>query len=363
MPLLVISPYAKRGFVDHTEGEFSSVLRFIEDNWGLPQLTERDRLATPMLSAFDFTAAPPPPRRAPQTNRLHGTRVSGDDACRVRCLEMSVPVTRTPEARSTGPAPGGWRGTIVACLMIAGALLSIAAADPHGDVAPCGAGVDAAGGSDVIDLDSATARVVEQGTAVEFRVRFARRPPAPDPAGAPWRVDLLLRDPTLPEYSFGYYRDVNRIVRYDAVPSPRVRILLLPERGENEYFAVHIEGRTLVMRLPGRLLVQDEDLAGVPLRRLRWNAISRDEGVCDRIGTGRPTRRIAGAASGVDFGDPHEPVPTMLPSASAVGRGGSGSWPWVAVAAGVLAVVAAATWLLRHRLRERGSTDRGPAGS
>jgi phospholipase C len=45
VPLLVISPYAKNG-IDHQVGEFSSVLRFIEDNWGLRQLTDRDRLAT-----------------------------------------------------------------------------------------------------------------------------------------------------------------------------------------------------------------------------------------------------------------------------------------------------------------------------
>jgi len=32
-PLLVISPFAKRNFVDHTVTDQSSVLRFIEDNW------------------------------------------------------------------------------------------------------------------------------------------------------------------------------------------------------------------------------------------------------------------------------------------------------------------------------------------
>jgi phospholipase C len=42
-------------------GEFSSVLRFMEDNWGLTQLTHRDRDATPLISAFDFTQAPRPP--------------------------------------------------------------------------------------------------------------------------------------------------------------------------------------------------------------------------------------------------------------------------------------------------------------
>ncbi|HEY8117030.1 MAG TPA: alkaline phosphatase family protein [Actinomycetota bacterium] len=65
VPLLVISPYAKRGFVSHELGEFSSVLRFIEDNWGLTQLTRRDRDATPLLSAFDFGQAPRPPDPLP----------------------------------------------------------------------------------------------------------------------------------------------------------------------------------------------------------------------------------------------------------------------------------------------------------
>jgi len=46
-------------------GEFSSVLRFIEDNWGLTQLTKRDEQATPMLSAFDFEQEPRAPDPLP----------------------------------------------------------------------------------------------------------------------------------------------------------------------------------------------------------------------------------------------------------------------------------------------------------
>jgi len=65
VPMLVISPYAKQGFVSHRLGEFSSVLRFIEDNWGLTPLTQRDRQASPMLSAFDFTQQPRPPDPLP----------------------------------------------------------------------------------------------------------------------------------------------------------------------------------------------------------------------------------------------------------------------------------------------------------
>src|SRR2546427_2469954 len=43
VPMIVISPYAKEGYVDHTLGEFSSVVRFVEDNWGLAPMTRRDR--------------------------------------------------------------------------------------------------------------------------------------------------------------------------------------------------------------------------------------------------------------------------------------------------------------------------------
>ena len=61
VPLVVISPYAKQGYIDHTEGEFASVLRFIEDNWGLRQLTHRDREADNLSEAFDFSQTPRPP--------------------------------------------------------------------------------------------------------------------------------------------------------------------------------------------------------------------------------------------------------------------------------------------------------------
>src|SRR3990172_3424214 len=72
VPMLVISPYAKTGFVDHTEGEFSSVLRFIEDNWRLSQLTDRDRAADNLTEAFDFSQAPRPPAPLPLRTDCRG---------------------------------------------------------------------------------------------------------------------------------------------------------------------------------------------------------------------------------------------------------------------------------------------------
>jgi hypothetical protein len=58
--------------VSHELGEFSSVLRFIEDNWGLTQLTHRDRDATPLLSAFDFSQAPREPDPLPLRTDCEG---------------------------------------------------------------------------------------------------------------------------------------------------------------------------------------------------------------------------------------------------------------------------------------------------
>jgi phospholipase C len=66
-PALIISPYAKAGdlpaggSVDHTPYEFSSVLAFIEHNWGLKPLTKRDAQADPLSGAFDFHRKPADP--------------------------------------------------------------------------------------------------------------------------------------------------------------------------------------------------------------------------------------------------------------------------------------------------------------
>ena len=74
VPMIVLSPYARRGAVSHELGEFSSVLRFIEDNWALGRLTHRDRRATPMLSAFDFSQPPRPPVPLPVRDDCEGPK-------------------------------------------------------------------------------------------------------------------------------------------------------------------------------------------------------------------------------------------------------------------------------------------------
>jgi phospholipase C len=58
VPMLVVSPFAKKGYVDEAEGEFSTPLRFIEDNWGLDHLTPRIERTHAFEHVFDFGRNP-----------------------------------------------------------------------------------------------------------------------------------------------------------------------------------------------------------------------------------------------------------------------------------------------------------------
>ena len=55
VPALLVSAYAKAGYIDSTELDYTSVLKFIEDNWGVAPLAERDANANSIANAFDFT--------------------------------------------------------------------------------------------------------------------------------------------------------------------------------------------------------------------------------------------------------------------------------------------------------------------
>ncbi|HEY6582659.1 MAG TPA: alkaline phosphatase family protein, partial [Rubrobacter sp.] len=57
LPLQVISPYVKQNFVDHSITDQTSVLRFIEDNWGLGRIGDQsfDAKAGSLKNLFDFS--------------------------------------------------------------------------------------------------------------------------------------------------------------------------------------------------------------------------------------------------------------------------------------------------------------------
>jgi phospholipase C len=64
VPLIVISPYAREatpsqpGYISHTQYEFGSVLKFIEETFGLGSLGTTDVRATSISDCFDFTQQP-----------------------------------------------------------------------------------------------------------------------------------------------------------------------------------------------------------------------------------------------------------------------------------------------------------------
>jgi phospholipase C len=85
LPFLVISPWAKANFVDHTVTDQTSSLRFIEENWGLESIDEPkkpagqgsfDRLAGSVMNMFDFDDKPNSRRLI--LDRLSGQVISGN---------------------------------------------------------------------------------------------------------------------------------------------------------------------------------------------------------------------------------------------------------------------------------------------
>ncbi len=58
IPMIVVSPYARKAYVSHTQYEFGSLLRFIEDNWELGRLNTTDMRANSIDDVFNFSQKP-----------------------------------------------------------------------------------------------------------------------------------------------------------------------------------------------------------------------------------------------------------------------------------------------------------------
>jgi len=65
VPMIVISPYAKRGAIDHDVMDHTSILKFIGLNWGLTMLTSRESQANDLLSAFTLARYTHAEQRSP----------------------------------------------------------------------------------------------------------------------------------------------------------------------------------------------------------------------------------------------------------------------------------------------------------
>ena len=55
VPAIIVSPFAKRGYVDNTPYETVSILKFIEERFDLPPLSTRDEKANNILNALELS--------------------------------------------------------------------------------------------------------------------------------------------------------------------------------------------------------------------------------------------------------------------------------------------------------------------
>jgi phospholipase C len=58
VPLIIVSPYAKQGYVSHATHDFGSILKMIEEVYNLPSLNYADARADDFADCFDFNQTP-----------------------------------------------------------------------------------------------------------------------------------------------------------------------------------------------------------------------------------------------------------------------------------------------------------------
>src|SRR5262249_8608318 len=80
VPLIAISPWARRHYVSHPQKQHTSITRFIETVFDLPALSARDANSDPLLDMFDFACAPQPIPSAPSP---------GVDGCKGSTISVS----------------------------------------------------------------------------------------------------------------------------------------------------------------------------------------------------------------------------------------------------------------------------------
>jgi phospholipase C len=58
VPVIVVSPYAKAAYISHNMHNFGSILKFIEESYGLPSLNTADALSDDFSDCFNFSQTP-----------------------------------------------------------------------------------------------------------------------------------------------------------------------------------------------------------------------------------------------------------------------------------------------------------------
>ena len=60
VPVIVVSPYAKHGYVSHVTHESGGFLRYTEEVFNLPSLDTRDSVSDDFRDCFDYSQKPTP---------------------------------------------------------------------------------------------------------------------------------------------------------------------------------------------------------------------------------------------------------------------------------------------------------------
>ncbi len=113
VPTIVISPWARPGFVDHTPFDFGSILRYVEDRFSLPRMSLWDTRATSIGSDLDFTQKPLAPlvlhtRTCPPGAYLTTTPLAGQvtrviNETQQRAIQLRIAQSPDPATLVLGP--------------------------------------------------------------------------------------------------------------------------------------------------------------------------------------------------------------------------------------------------------------------
>jgi hypothetical protein len=232
----------------------------------------------------------------------------------------------------------------VALAFVAVVPLLIAARDPKGDLVNCAAGTavtDAA--ADVVAVDG---RATELGTAAVWRVTFAEPLPVPDRDGAPLRIDVLVRDPLIAPVTVGDERGMNRIVRWDDTGADATEnVMWVYERSATAFNPPVIDGRTVTLTVPGRILLGEAENGTENVERARWSVVVRDGDACDRVGD-VPAYHLRQVAESPSPTVSHL-IPSRSPSPVAAAPGSRTGWVITVIL--LLALTLVPFMLLRRR--------------
>ena len=95
IPAVVVSPYARRGYVDHSIYGFESILKMIRYRYGIGPLTPRDLYTNSIAASFDWESKPDYDVPAlPTPPHIMGTACSGSSP--LSGLPVPVPTPPTP---------------------------------------------------------------------------------------------------------------------------------------------------------------------------------------------------------------------------------------------------------------------------